>query len=364
MLFCPKNYLSFALPDRKEFFMNKHCVFLAAGAWLIAVSAAGALDSVKTKSGSIPGKIVSISPLKVEVNQNGELKEISVNQIETIFYEAEPASLKNAKTSILSGRYEDALKALARVNTDEITRKELREDIEFYTALASAQLGLNRSGKIADARRLMIAFAKNYPNSYHYFQACETVGDLLVANRSYAAAEEYYAKLAKAPWPDHQLRAAMAIGRALLAQEKYAQALKTFDTVLKNNSQDALSQAQREAAKLEKAAVLAAMKQNDEALKLIEPILLQTDAEDAATLARAYNILGTALRQAGKDQEALLAFLHVDLLYSSIAEAHAEALYNLSELWEKFRKPERAVRCRKILEQQYNNSPWAQKGGQ
>jgi tetratricopeptide (TPR) repeat protein len=210
----------------------------------------------------------------------------------------------------------------------------------------------------------MIAFTKNYPDSYHYFQACEIVGDLLVANRSYAQAEEYYAKVAKAPWPDYQMRAGVAIGRALLAQGKHSEALNAFEKVLANERKDALSQAQSMAARMGKAAVLVDMKKNDEAVKLVQSVLNQADPDDAGAMARAYNILGNALRQEGKKKEAILAFLHVDLLYASVPDAHAEALWNLAELWDELHKIDRAARARQILEQQYKNSPWAQKGGQ
>lgn len=346
--------------------MKKYYFVLAAGAWLIGVSAGAALDSVKTKSGGVLGKVISASPLTIELDQGSgaERKEIPVNQIDIIFYGDEPGSLKVAKNNILSGHYEEALSALARVKTDAISRKEFREDVDFYTALSTAQLAIGGSGKIADAGRLMIAFTKNYPDSYHYFQACEIVGDLLVANRSYAQAEEFYAKVAKAPWLDYQMRADTAVGRALLAQGKNSEALKAFEKVLASQRGDALSQAQFQAAKMGKAAVLVAMKRNDEAVKLIESILQQTDTEDAAAMARAYNILGNALRQEGKNKEALTAFLHVDLLYFSSPDAHAEALYNLGELWDELHKTDRAARARQTLEQQYKNSPWAQKGGQ
>ena len=46
--------------------MKKNYFFLAAAVWLAAVSACAALDSIKTKTGAIAGKIVSSSPLKVE----------------------------------------------------------------------------------------------------------------------------------------------------------------------------------------------------------------------------------------------------------------------------------------------------------
>jgi len=56
-----------------------------------------------------------------------------------------------------------------------------------------------------------------------------------------------------------------------------------------------------------------------------------------------------------------LAFLHVDVLYFTVPEAHAEALANLVELWEAMHKTERAQRARAILDEQYRNSPWAKK---
>jgi tetratricopeptide (TPR) repeat protein len=341
--------------------MHKFHFFLAMGAWLIAVSAAAALDSIKTKSGVISGKIIRTSPLKVEIEQNDASKEIAVNQIENITYDSEPYSLKEAKKSIRDEKYEDALKTLGHIKSDDISRKELLEDIDFYNALVASHLALNEPGKIADAGRLMIAFIKKYPDSYHYFQACEIVGNLLVENRSYAEAEDYYAKVAKAPWQDYQFRAAVAMGRVLLAQDKRAEALKTFENVLANPAEGPLSKPQIQAAKIGKAAVLAAMKQNDKAVELVETLIRQADPEDADTLARCYNVLGTALRQSGKDKEAMLAFMHVDLLYPSVSDAHAEALYNLAELWDKLHKTERAVRARQILVQQYKTSPWAQK---
>jgi hypothetical protein len=51
------------------------------------------------------------------------------------------------------------------------------------------------------------------------------------------------------------------------------------------------------------------------------------------------------------------------VLYFTVPEAHAEALFNLAELWDGVHKTERAVRCRGLLEERYRNSRWAKKGG-
>ena len=110
------------------------------------------------------------------------LQQVPVNEIQAVYYEAEPADLKAAKKHALDGHYAEALAALERIK-EKPARPEMQQDIEFYKALCSAKLALGGSMKIVDAGRLMRAFADANPKSYHYFEASETVGDLLVAAR-------------------------------------------------------------------------------------------------------------------------------------------------------------------------------------
>ncbi len=121
--------------------------------------------------------------------------------------------------------------------------------------------------------------------------------------------------------------------------------------------------AQRMAASLGKAAALIAAKRCNEAIKAAEEVLEKADPEDAPLMADAYNTLGNAQRQAGHTKEALLAFLHVDLLYAAVPEAHAEALFNLIDLWQQVHKTDRANRAEKTLMERYPESPWAKKRG-
>jgi tetratricopeptide (TPR) repeat protein len=333
----------------------------------IAISAAGnvgrAVDSIKTAKSTLPGQVVGMSPVQVELEQgaSGVTKEIPVNEIQTIFFDNDPVELRTAKTHVLGGRYVEALAALERIK-EEPSRPEIRQDIEFYKALCCAKLALGGSGKIADAGRMMKTFADANSKSYHYFEASEIVGDLLVAVRQYGEAAAYYVRLEKAPWTDYKMRAGVAAGRALLAQGKTDEAQKAFDRVIATEAEGDLAQSQRTLAKLGKADALVVSKKTDEAIKSVEEILNTADAEDVPLMARAYNILGTAYRQAGRTKEALLAFLHVDVLYASVPDSHAEALANLADLWEQCRKTERANAARKTLEEHYKDSPWAKKG--
>ena len=330
-----------------------------------AVGSGGrAMDTVRTVKNALPGQITAMSPVTVELEQGAAhtTKEIPVNEIQTIYYTGEPPDLKAAKMHVLAGRYAEALTAIERIKSEN-SRPEVQQDIEFYRALCAAKIALAGGGKIAEAGRLMKAFADANNKSYHYFEASEVVGDLLVAVRQYAAAANYYGRLDKAPWPDYKMRAGVAAGRALLAQGKNDEAQAAFDKVIAIGADDELAQEQRTLARLGKARTLLAAKKTDAATKIAEDILKAADPDDMPLLARAYNILGTADRQAGRTQEALWAFLHVEVLYASVPDAHAEALANLADLWEQVHKGERANRARKTLEEQYPDSPWAKKGG-
>ena len=192
------------------------------------------------------------------------------------------------------------------------------------------------------------------------FEGCEALGDLLASLGKFDQAESYYAKLAGAPWPDYKMRAGVMAGRALVGLKQYDRALARFDEVLGMDASGKESQRQKLSASLGKAAALAGTGKSEEAIKLVDDIIAQADAENLELHARAYNILGNCYRAANKKNEALLAFLHVDLLYSRFPDLHAEALANLATLWADVDKAERATQARAQLKEKYPQSIWAQ----
>ena len=342
--------------------MNRRCLVLAAGVWLAAGGASWALDMITTAKERVPlrGDIKAMSPFEVELQIGRLTKKVAVNEIVSISYDNEPAALKTARIALLAGRYEDALASLEKVKADEQKRLEIKQDIEFYTALCRAELALGGRGEIVAAGKPMAAFVATHTGNYHWLKANEVVGDLLVANGQYDRAETYYDLVrAKAPWPDHKMRAGVAVGRARLAQNKTAEALQSFESVLKMDTAGELAESQRLAATIGKARCQIANKQYEEAIKSVNGVIAKVDREQIELSARAYNALGTGLKKSNRTKEALFAFLHVDVLYFTVPETHAEALANLAELWEKVGKAGRAARARRRLEEQYKNSPWA-----
>ena len=343
--------------------MNKRRVALAAAVWL-ALTPLALADAVIKIEGQALGDVVEMSAVEVGLRTRGTTTptKISVNEIRTIRYSDEPARLNTARMAIEAGRNEDAVTGLEGIDVGEIRRKEIKEDVAFYTALAKARIALAGADQeaVVEAGKLMAGFVKASPNSYHYYRACEVLGDLYVAVGQYAPAQGFYVQVGQAPWPDYQMRAAVALGRALLAEGKTSEALQSFEKALGTEAAGESAARERLAATLGKARCQAEAGQADEAVKLIQSVIGKADAEQTQLHAQAYNALGLAHRKAGRAQDALLAYLHVDILYFNSPKEHIEALENLVELWEEVQQPERAERETRILQERYNRGPRSQ----
>ena len=342
--------------------MNRPCVFLGL-ALLVGFSGSrlAAADRVKHATGTQTGDITEISPTEIAVKLGATPKRFAVNVVDSVSFDGEPNDLAQARIAVHGGRYEDALAMLAKIDVDEIKRTEIVQDIEFFKALAAARLALAGSGNKTDAGRQLLAFEKAHASSFHYFETCEALGDLLAGLNKFDQAESFYAKLATAPWPDYKMRAGVLRGRALVSQKQYDLAAKQFDEVLAIDATGKDADRQKLAASLGKASALAGAGKSDEAIKLVESIIAKADAENLELHARSYIILGNCYKAANKKKEALLAFLHVDLLYSRFPEQHAEALANLATLWAEVDKADRAAQARNLLNEKYPHSAWAEK---
>ncbi|NUQ63282.1 MAG: tetratricopeptide repeat protein [Pirellulales bacterium] len=333
--------------------MTRRCMAVAVAFWL-AASAMVWADSIKTTSASLSGKITKVSAMEVTIEPAaGGAKQVPVNEIEMVVYEDEPTLLKTARTAAAAGRFEDALTALEKVNAAEIKRPEVKQDLDFLKAYAAAKLALAGNGKITEAGSAMASFASANPESFHSLEAAEIVGDLLVAAGKHSAAQTFYAKVAEAPWPDYKMRAKVAIGRALMAEGKSEEAMKAFQEALNTEAQGELADRQRLAATLGTARCLIQAGKAEESIKAVQAVIEKADPEAMELHAKAYNVLGLAHRKANRPKDALMAFLHTDVLYFTNPEDHVEALKNLAELWKELQKPDRAARAEQILRDQY-----------
>ncbi|GAB6165383.1 hypothetical protein JCM19992_13830 [Thermostilla marina] len=338
--------------------------------WLIETSAAVALvfatalpslalDTIKTESDTLTGRIVAMTANEVTLDQSGVQQKVPVNKIESISFGGdEPAALRTIRTYVSEGRFQDAQSALERIQVSSVSRPEVKEEIAFLSAYVAARVALESGGSIAEAGQQMAAFESGSPNNWHHWEAARIVGDLLMAVDKPETAESYYAKLAQAPWPEYKLESNVLVGWAKLAAGKPSEAAAAFDAAVQLAGQVPGADRLGVMANIGKAQCLAEEGKTDEALAILEPILARPDlADDVELAARTYNAIGTAYRKANKPKDAVLAFLHVDLLYSQFAQGHITALENLVQLWPQLQRPDRAARAAEILRQRYGRTP-------
>ncbi len=286
---------------------------------------------------------------------------VPVRNIRRIAFSGEPSGLRAARGFIESGRLEDAQERLEDIPPDSVPRAIVRQEIAFQKALVAAKLAMSGTGEKKDAKDKMLKFVTDNPRTYHYYAAAEILGDLAASMGDYQDAGKYYGAVAAAPWPEYKMRADVLLGEALVAQEKYPEAGRKFTGVLSSPLTTALAERQKLFASLGKAVCLSALKRPEEGIKIIDKIIRNHDPADAELFARTYNALGACHAKAGKPKDAVLAYLHVDIMFYGNAAAHAEALYHLGNLWTKISRSERARAARNTLRTRYPGSVWAAK---
>lgn len=335
---------------------------LTALVWICLSATLSAADAVRTLKGTVNGTVESMTAQEVKVKRSdGREETIAVNAIRAIKYDGEPPKLDQVRKAASAGRFDDCLRSLTELDQESIERDEVKADLEYYRALSTGRLALAGAGSVGEAGKVVRSFTAKYPQNYHWLAASELLGDLLVAVGAHDKAIKEYDKLEQTPWDDYRMRAAIAKGGVLKAQKKFDEAATAYDRVLqlaadnpgKDDAAKELISSQALTATLGKVETLAESGQADAAVELVEKVIAEAAPEDAAVLARAYNALGGSLKKAGRTKEALLAYLHVDVLYASQAQSHAEALRNLAELWSAVNQPQRAAQALQTLQDRY-----------
>ncbi len=320
------------------------------------------IDRVYRLNGLDSGKITEITALGVKLAKGGVESTIPAENIKNVYLAGEPPALNTARNALQAGRAQDALTALEGVSTDGIDRQEILAEVEFYAAAAKAQLALAGQGDAEAPASDFRQFMGRRTTSFHLPEAVERLGELLVARGQFDDARTEYAKLAKAKSPYYQLRAAWLAGRAWQEQGDHAKALAEFAKVLAAPVGEGPMESLTTAAALDRAVSQAATGKADEATATIADVIAKAKADDDQLLARAYNALGDCYLKSGDARGALFAFLHVDLLYPHLADAHAKALHELVPLWRTAGHVDRSQQAAQELAEKYPGSRWAKAG--
>ena len=317
----------------------------------------------KSNSARVGNQLKSQSPTElVMAGLGGKEEKVPANDVLRVEWDGEPAILKPARSAEAAGQLQKALadyqKALGEVGS---TQTNLKSDLEFLIARVTAKLAKADPGKVDEAIQKLEAYKKAHANSFRYYDTLMLLGETYMAKGDFVNAEPAFKQLEQAPWDDYKMAAKIAEGRLLLKKDNIAEAQSLFQTVAGQPTKTDAEKARQYEARLGMATCYQRQNQFEKAAGELDQIIKQAPASDAKTMAEAYLRKGDNLLAAGQKKDALLAYLHVDVLFSSEKDLHAEALYHLASLWTEVAQPGRAADARAKLSADYPNSEWAKK---
>ncbi len=323
-----------------------------------------AADIVSLRDGTrVAGEITATTKNDLTVKPTiGDARTIPASDITNVEWNDATAELKLGLSDENSGRLDSAATRVAKSKTDSTGANEkLKLEFDFILARIAARQALADAAKLDDAIGKLDAFRKAGGDHFRYFEAVSRLGELQLAKKDYAAAQSTFALLEQAASPDYKLAAKIAMGRIELAQGQNSAAIQTFDNAISTAGKSPAEQMRKYEAMLGKARAQAMESQHAEALAALEQVTNSAPADATALQAEAYVLEGHSLQALNRNKEAVLAYLHVDILFPRESNLHAEALYHMARLWKTVQSPERGLEAEAKLTAAYPNSEWAKK---
>lgn len=346
--------------------MKRTLLSSAVVAWMSVSTVASFADEVVTRKSDpkpLNGVVTTITKDKISVKDGvGKVTEVPSNDVANIVWGGEPTGLLLGRGTEKNGNYQVALDEYNKALKDPKAKGNILAEVEYVIARSTARMALSSDpSKSDDAIKKLETFTKVRAENYHFYEAIFLLGDLYIAKKDFAGAETHYQKLNTAPWPDYKMAAKNASARASLSNNDLPGALSKYEEVAAMKGDTAPEVFRRNEALNGKATVLIAQQKIDDAVKVIDSVIEAASTDDGAVMADAYNLQGDCLQSQNKTKEAILAYLHVPLLFEKEKAANAKALFNLAQLWGKIDQPERAEQAKTDLQEKYPDSEWAKK---
>ncbi len=320
-------------------------------------------DKLTRKSDSKPlnGDVTAATKEQVTIKDGvGKSTTVETNDVVTIEWAAGPSTFPLGLGAEKGGKFDAAIENYNSALKDPKAKGNILGDIEFAVARTLTKQGLGGdSAKLDDGIKKLEAFLKARAEHYRYYEAATLLGDALTSKKDYEGAAKAYERLAAAKWPDYKLAAKLAAGRVAVAKNDLATALSTYEEIANSKGDTPAEVSKRNFAIVGKASVMVAQKKHDDALKVITGALETLNADDPEAMAEAYVLQGDCLQSQNKIKEAILAYLHVPVLFENQREMNARALFNLAQLWAKVDQPDRAQAATQTLKDDYSDTTWA-----
>ncbi|MBI1314252.1 tetratricopeptide repeat protein [bacterium] len=348
--------------------MKQFSALIVIASLLLSAVSADAFDEVSRRSDKpIRGGITDVTRDGVKIKPPaGADVTVPANDILDIRWDDEPLALSGARVAARNGNTERAIEELGKSASDPKAKGDIKAEIDFLMASLIAQNGLDKSdaAQLEDAAKKLDAFTKANGSNARFFDAVFLLGRVQLARQEFDGAAAAFQQLSQAPWSDYKMAAQNASAKLALKKGDLASALSSFEAVLGQTASSPAEISRRNEALLGKATVTLQQGNAQQALDTVNQALQAADPEDSSVQAEAFVRKGDSLRLLGKTKEAILAYLHVPVLFEKEAALNAEALYHLSSLWATAGQPERGLAASQELRENYPNTEWAKKLGQ
>lgn len=345
--------------------------WLTAACLCALIASSDAADSITRKTGPrLAGTITGTTKTDLTIKPSvGEAVAVPANEIALIDWDDATADLKLAVSDENGGRLDAALTRLRKSKADSQTSLDaLKKEFDFVEARIIARMAKADPSKVDEALAALEKVKKSHADHFRYFETLRFLGEVQMVKGDNAAARQTFEALAQAPWNDVKLLGQIALGRISMAEGNADAAVKTFDAAISAAGNSAGEQARKYDAMLGKARALAAQSKHEEALQALNEVTMKAPQSETALQAEAYVLQGNSLQAVNRNKDAVLAYLHVDLLFPRETGYHAESLYHMAKLWKLVQSPERGLDAEAKLTGTYPNSLWAKKlaggGGQ
>ena len=309
----------------------------------------------------VNGKIIERTKDKVVIEVRGANQSFDTHQIARVVFDGEPQQLTRAKDLIVQGLLDEAIAEFHKIPAAGLKTDDIKQDHQFFKGYLDALNALRGKGDAAAASKLLLDWVKDNRTSHLFYMASEKLGDLAIASGRPDQAAKYFGVLAASTFPELKVKGSYLTGKALLANKQTPDARSKFDAVTQAQLADAESLKFKKLASLALIRCDAADGKTPQAIAALEKMVDEGDSTDSELFSELFNALGGILQAAGNSDEAILAYLKTDLLYANEPDAHAEALYHLSQLWPLIGESQRATETKSRLSKLYPTSPWIKK---
>jgi tetratricopeptide (TPR) repeat protein len=322
---------------------------------------APAEDTVYRKGNAPPlrGDVTSISRTEIVLTGRAGNKEyrIPANEIDRVRWESENPQVSQYRIEERNGLFDKAIEGYEAALKDA-TKENLRTDLEFHIAHATAAKALKDEEHYDDAIALLEKFRAAHSTSFRYYEALRLLAQLYMTKGDVEKGNATLQAMADAPWTDFKMETDILKAKVALAHDDVAGALKVLDGVIAMAAATAAERSRRYEALVTKASCLQKQQKYQQAVDVLTGILDEASDEETKTLAETCIRLGDCYQAGGRTKEAILAYLRVDILFPKEKKQHAEALYYLSRLFAQDGKPDKAADAAARLQEHYPKSSW------